>query len=146
MGRKEITTKEDLMKVIELSGLSNLVKKLPNGIDTNVGENGNVLSGGERQRIGIARALICNSKFLILDEATSSLDNITASEIINNVIGLEDTTSIIITHQLDYNLLSKCDYIYVMKNGNIIEQGKLEQLIQNQSYFYNLYSVSEEYN
>lgn len=137
---------EEVMKVIELSGLSNLVKKLPNGIDTNVGENGNVLSGGERQRIGIARALICNSKFLILDETTSSLDNITASEIINNVIGLEDTTSIIITHQLDYNLLSKCDYIYVMKNGNIIEQGKLEQLIQNQSYFYNLYSVSEEYN
>ena len=90
--------------------------------------------------------MICNSKFLILDEATSSLDNITASEIINNVIRLEDTTSIIITHALDYNLLSKCDYIYVMKNGNIIEQGKLEQLIQNQSYFYNLYSVSEEYN
>jgi ATP-binding cassette, subfamily B, bacterial len=137
---------EDIMRVIELSGLSEFVKRLPNGIYTNVGENGNTCSGGERQRIGIARALICRSKFLILDEATSSLDNITASQITNSVIELKDTSSIIITHKLNYNLLSKCDYIYVMKNGRVIEEGQLDQLIDNKLYFYNLYNVNEKYN
>lgn len=137
---------EDIMKVIELSGLSEFVKRLPNGIYTNIGENGNTCSGGERQRIGIARALICRSKFLILDEATSSLDNITASQITNSVLSLKDTSSIVITHQLNYNLLSKCDYIYVMKNGRVIEEGKLDQLIDNKLYFYNLYNVNEKYN
>lgn len=137
---------EDIMRVIELSGLSEFVKRLSNGIYTNIGENGNICSGGERQRIGIARALICRSKFLILDEATSSLDNITASQITNSVLTLKDTSSIVITHQLNYNLLSKCDYIYVMKNGRVIEEGKLDQLIDNKLYFYNLYNVDEKFN
>lgn len=137
---------EDINKAIELSGLSEFVKRLPNGINTNIGESGDTCSGGERQRIGIARALICNSKFLILDEATSSLDNITTNKIINSVLSLEDTSSIVITHQLNYDLLSKYDYIYVMKNGEVIEEGKLQGLLENKSYFYSLYNVNEKYN
>ena len=137
---------EDINKVIERSGLSDFVKRLANGINTNIGESGDTCSGGERQRIGIARALICNSKFLILDEATSSLDNITTNKIINSVLNLENTCSIVITHQLNYDLLSKYDYIYVMKNGQVIEEGKLDTLLKNKSYFYSLYNVNEKYN
>ncbi|MBS5939036.1 ABC transporter ATP-binding protein [Clostridium sp.] len=137
---------KEIMDVIEASGLSEFIKRLPKGLNTNVGENGSIFSGGERQRIGIARALICKAKFLILDEATSSLDNITANEINNSVLSLQDTSTIVITHQLSYNLLSKCDYIYVMKNGRIIEEGSLEELIDNKLYFYNLYNVNEKYN
>ena len=136
---------KEIMDVIEASGLSEFIKRLPKGLNTNVGENGSIFSGGERQRIGIARALICKAKFLILDEATSSLDNITANEINNSVLSLQDTSTIVITHQLSYNLLSKCDYIYVMKNGRIIEEGNLEVLIDNKLYFYNLYNVNEKY-
>lgn len=136
---------KEIMDVIEASGLSEFIKRLPKGLNTNVGENGSIFSGGERQRIGIARALICKAKFLILDEATSSLDNITANEINNRVLSLQDTSTIVITHQLSYNLLSKCDYIYVMKNGRIIEEGNLEELIDNKLYFYNLYNVNEKY-
>lgn len=136
---------EEIMDAIEASGLSEFIKRLPKGLNTNVGENGIIFSGGERQRIGIARALICKAKFLILDEATSSLDNITANEINNSVLSLQDTSTIVITHQLSYNLLSKCDYIYVMKNGRIIEEGNFEELIDNKLYFYNLYNVNEKY-
>ena len=132
----------EILRAIELSGLSQLVKKLPNGINTKVGENGSLFSGGERQRIGIARALICKSKFLILDEATSSLDNITGLQIYNSVLSLTDTSSIIITHQLNANVLSKCDCIYVMKNGSVIEEGTLEELLEKKEYFYSLYSVN----
>lgn len=137
---------EDINKAIELSGLSEFVKRLPNGINTNIGESGDTCSGGERQRIGIARALICKSKFLILDEATSSLDNITTNKIINSVLSLEGTSSIVITHQLNYELLSKYNHIYVMKNGQVIEEGKLHALLENKSYFYSLYNVNEKYN
>ena len=137
---------EEIMDAIEASGLSEFIKRLPKGLNTNVGENGSIFSGGERQRIGIARALICKAKFLILDEATSSLDNITANEINNSVLSLQDTSTIVITHQLSYNLLSKCDYIYVMKNGRIIEEGNFEELLDNKLYFYNLYNVNEKYN
>ncbi|MDU5111991.1 MAG: ABC transporter ATP-binding protein, partial [Clostridium sp.] len=137
---------EEIMDVIEASGLSEFIKRLPKGLNTSVGENGSIFSGGERQRIGIARALICKAKFLILDEATSSLDNITANEINNSVLSLQDTSTIVITHQLSYNLLSKCDYIYVMKNGRIIEEGNFEELIDNKLYFYNLCNVNEKYN
>lgn len=133
---------DDVLKVIELAGLSTFVRKLPNGIYTNVGENGSLFSGGERQRIGIARALICKSKFLILDEATSSLDNITGFKIYNSVLSLKETASIIITHQLNENFLSKCDCIYVMKNGSIIEEGTFEKLLEKKGYFYNLYSIN----
>lgn len=135
-------TDDEVLKVVDLAGLSEFVKKLPNGINTKVGENGNLFSGGERQRLGIARALICQSKFLILDEATSNLDNITSSQIYNSVFNLNNTSTILITHQLNKNTLGKCDYIYVMKNGSIVEEGSLNQLLEKKEYFYSLYNVN----
>lgn len=135
-------TDDEVLKVVELAGLSDFVRKLPNGINMKVGENGNLFSGGEKQRIGIARALICESKFLILDEATSSLDNITSAQIYNSVLNLKNTSTIIITHQLNENILGKCDYIYVMKNGSIVEEGSLNQLLNKKGYFYSLYNVN----
>ena len=135
-------SEDEIVRAIKLSGLWEFVSKLPNGIDTKVGENGSIFSGGERQRIGIARALICKSKFLILDEATSNLDNITAKNIYDSLLKLENTSSIIITHQLNTNFLSQCDYIYVMKNGHLIEEGTFKELLDSKKYFYGLYSIN----
>lgn len=133
---------EEILKAINLAGLAEFVENLPNGINTKVGENGNLFSGGEKQRIGIARALICKSKFLILDEATSSLDNITSAQINNTVLNLSNNSTILITHQLNENILGKCDYIYVMKNGRVVEEGSLKQLLDKKEYFYSLYNVN----
>lgn len=87
-----------MLKAIELTGLLTFVRKLSNGIDTNVGESGSLFSGAERKRIGIARAFICKSNFLVLDEATQSLDNITGLKIYNSVLSLKETDSIIVTY------------------------------------------------
>ena len=135
-------TDEEILNVIRLAGLSDLVEKLESGLDTHIGENGSFLSGGEKQRIGIARALICKSNFLILDEATSSLDNITAHNIINTILNLKNTGNIIITHNLNENLLKQCDCIYVLKNGLLLEEGSLEQLLNNKGYFSELYKLN----
>ena len=70
------------------------------------------------------------------------MDNITSMQIYNSVLSLNDTSSIIITHQLNVNVLSKCDRIYVMKNGSVVEEGTLDQLLEKREYFYNLYSVN----
>ena len=135
-------TDTEIENAIKLSGLSKLIEKLPDGIESKIGENGSILSGGERQRISIARALISRSHFLILDEAVSSLDNITAKNIMDNIFELNNITLIIITHRLDFNVLNKCDYIYVMKDGYVSEKGTFNSLINKHDYFFNLYNLN----
>ena len=91
---------------------------MPEGLDTIVGERGVRLSGGERQRISIARALYHNPSVLILDEATSSLDNFTEKEFMNSVNALQGTkTIIIIAHRL--TTVEKCDIVYEFSKGKI---------------------------
>lgn len=134
-------TDEEIMDSIKKAGLEDFLKKLPNGINSNLGENGNLCSGGERQRIGIARALICKTRFMIFDEATANLDKITADEILSTVLNLPDTSSIFITHQLSNEMLSKCNKVYVTKNGSIVEEDNFNELLANKSYFYDLYNA-----
>lgn len=131
---------EKILNTIKISGLENLLNKL--NLDSKINENGKNLSGGEKQRISIARALIKNVPILILDEATSSLDNKTAYEIEQSILKLPNTTCIIVTHRLTKDLLKQYDEIIVMKNGKIIEKGNFMELLKEKKYFYNLYSLT----
>ena len=131
----------EINKAIYLSGLEEMVNSLENNVNTYVGEAGNKLSGGEKQRISIARALIKKTPILLLDEATGSLDNKTAYNIESSLLELEDETLIVVTHRLNDELLKKYDNIIVMKNGSIVEQGNLQELMDNKKYFYSLYLI-----
>ncbi len=135
---------DEVLNICNRSGLSNLIKQLPKGIDSLVGENGNKLSGGEKQRIAIARSLINNTKILMLDESTSALDNETAYNLENSLLSIDDLTLIVVTHKLIKNILLKYDEIIVMKDGSVIEKGSFKELIDMKGYFYSLYYLQSE--
>ena len=110
--------KEQLNYAIRMSELNELVKNLPDGIKTNIGERGAKISGGERQRIAIARALYINPSLIIFDEATSSLDNNTEKEIIKSIENLKGTITIImIAHRL--STLNNCDICFKVEEGSV---------------------------
>ncbi|MDA9371005.1 ABC transporter ATP-binding protein/permease [Gammaproteobacteria bacterium] len=130
----EQVDKEKLSTAIALAQLKDFIVSLPKKEKTIVGERGVQLSGGQRQRIGIARALYNNSKILILDEATSSLDGITEKlimESINSFMGKK--TLIIIAHRL--STVKKCDQIYLLEKGKILEEGNFEVLSKKSTIF-----------
>ncbi len=118
---------QKLSSAIKMSGLENLVTSKQNILDENVGEKGIKLSGGEKQRIGIARTLYKNSKILILDEPTSSLDENNEAKILENIFRLKNLTLIMITHKI--YTLKKCDEILFIKNGKIVFHGQYDELI-----------------
>lgn len=133
---------EEILKVLNLVCLEQYVKRLENGLDTELGEKGIVLSGGERQRVALARVFFDNSKIIILDEATSAMDNITEKIVMENIVNyLENKTLIIIAHRLE--TIKDVNTIYVLKNGNIIEQGNYQELIEKNGYFAELYKLSK---
>ena len=107
-----------------------IIKELPKNYQTTVGERGIRLSGGQRQRIGIARALYHNPQILILDEATSSLDNQTEKAVMDAVNNLSnDITIILIAHRL--NTVKNCDIIFKLEKGKVIDQGSFDELTIN---------------
>jgi len=123
------TTNEEILNAIKVANLIEFIEKLPDGINTIVGENGVKLSGGEKQRISIARAILKNPEILILDEATASLDSESerkVHEAIDNII--KNRTVIIIAHRL--STIKNSNKIVVIDNGELIEQGTHEQLIE----------------
>ena len=119
--------------VEKVSRIANLhqfvINELPKQYQTKIGERGIRLSGGQRQRIGIARALYLNPKILILDEATSSLDNLTEKAVMDELINLnKDITIIMIAHRL--STVRKCDKIFLFEKGEMINQGTFDELIK----------------
>ena len=127
--------------VIQKSGLSSLIQQ--KGKNFSCGTNGNKLSGGEKQRISIARALLRNTSILLMDEASSALDEKTADEIMHSILDMPDTTSLVITHRLNSTLLKKYDGICVLHHGKIIEFGPFDELMKNKGLLYSLVLLSQ---
>ena len=123
---------ERLQRSIEAAQLTDLVERMPEGINTRIGERGVCLSGGQRQRIGIARALYHEREILVLDEATSALDNETehlVTEAIRSLSGQK--TMIIIAHRL--STVEHCDCIYMMEKGAIVNSGSYREVVLEES-------------
>lgn len=128
---------EKIIEVLKLVELEKFYSKLKNGLQTELGEKGILISGGERQRIALARLFFDDSKIIILDEATSAMDNITEEKVMNNIMEkLKEKTFIIIAHRL--NTIKNVDEIFVLKNGEIINQGTYKKLQRNCDYFQEL--------
>ena len=128
-----------LEKAVEISQLKEVINKLPEGLDSMIGEKGYMLSGGERQRLGIARAIYKNAPIIILDEATSSLDSETEGKIMEKLLGEygKDKTFLIIAHRL--GTLKYTDNIAVMEEGQVVEEGSYDKLMSNfKSVFYRM--------
>lgn len=116
------------------------IEQLPNGYDTIVGERGQKLSGGQRQRLAIARAILKNPPILILDEATSAVDNETEAAIQRSLERItHNRTTIAIAHRL--STIRNADCIYVMEHGEIVEHGRHEELLERQGIYANLWRV-----
>lgn len=129
---------ERLCEVLKRARLENFISKLPQGVDTLIGDRGVRLSGGEKQRVSIARALLKDAEILILDEATSSLDSKTESliqEAIDDAVS--GRTSIVIAHRL--STIKHADKIVVLEEGQVSEQGTLDELLAAQGAFYALW-------
>ncbi len=135
-------SEDDILQAVKNAGLEDVVKNNPRGLEQKVGENGKNLSGGEQQRIAIARALLKRAEVLILDEATSSLDNEVAAKIENTVLKQKSMTAIVITHKLVENILRQYDGIIVMYKGQIAEYGTFDQLMERKEKFYGLFMLN----
>lgn len=132
----------EIVAAAKAANLESYVASLPAGFDTVLGERGVRMSGGQRQRLGIARALLRNPRLLILDEATSALDAQTASEILETLQTLmPGRTTISITHRL--NVAATADWIIVLEEGRVVEQGTHSQLVKAGGLYQRLYEAQE---
>ena len=132
----------EILKVLNLVCLDKFYEKLENGLDTELGEKGVRMSGGERQRVAIARLFFDDSKIIILDEATSAMDNITEKLVMENVVKqLDNKTLVIIAHRLE--TIKNVDKIYVLSDGIIQEEGKYNELLKMNGYFTKLYKSAK---
>lgn len=134
-------SEEQINNVLKLSGANKFIEETFNGLNYLVGENGSNLSGGQRQRIAIARALIQQTPILVLDEGTSAIDMQTAYDIESKLLNIKELTLITITHKMSEELLSLYDKIIYMENGQIVESGNLQELLQKKEKFFNFYTV-----
>lgn len=136
-GRKD-ATREEAIEAAKMSHAHSFIKRLPQGYDTIVRENGENLSQGQRQLLCIARVILCKPSILILDEATSSIDTRTEIQI-QSAFGklMEGRTSFIVAHRL--STIQNADVILVMKDGKIMEQGNHEELLAKKGFYSELY-------
>jgi len=131
---------EEIIKAAKAANAHGFIRKLPQGYDSPIGEQGVKLSGGEKQRISIARAILKNSPILILDEATSSLDNESEAEVQTALQNLtEGKTTFVIAHRL--STIKNAHRILVISHGEIVEEGRHEDLIKLGGYYKKLYEM-----
>lgn len=142
VGKLDATDRE-IVDAAKIANAHRFIMNLPEGYDTIVGDRGITLSGGQCQRVAIARALVRNPEILILDEATSSLDNIAEKAIQDSLREVEkNRTTVIIAHRL--STIEHANKIFVMKEGAIVEEGTHEELLKKGNYYYNLYQREKE--
>jgi len=140
---KPDATREEIIAAAKAVHAHSFIKRLPDGYDTIINEEGSGLSQGQKQLISIARIMLCDPPMLILDEATSSIDIITEQRIQRAFEKImKGKTSFIIAHRL--STIKNADVILVMKDGNIIEQGNHQQLIDKKGFYENLYKSQFE--
>ena len=138
VGRPD-ATEEEIIKAAKASHAHSFIKRLPNGYDTVIGEDGGSLSGGQKQLLCITRVMLSLPPMLILDEATSSIDTRTEIRIQKAFATMmEGRTSFIVAHRL--STIQNADVILVMKDGHIIEQGNHEELIAKNGFYAKLYN------
>jgi subfamily B ATP-binding cassette protein MsbA len=129
-----------VMEALEAANLGALIKELPEGIDSMIGDNGNRLSGGQRQRLAIARAIYKNAPILILDEATSALDSESERQVQDALDRLmAGRTTLVIAHRL--STIEHADRIVVLEHGQIVENGSHEDLIKKDGLYANLHRI-----
>ena len=139
---KEDASEDEINNALKMS-CCEFVYDLPNGIHTVVGEGGSTLSGGELQRLSIARAILKDSKIVILDEATANIDPENEEKLIKAIDSLTNNkTVIMIAHRL--KTVRNCDNIYVIDKGKIIESGKHEELMKNNGVYNKFVSDRKE--
>ena len=133
LGSADDGEKGDRLKnAILQARLSELVAELPDGVDSQLGEQGIRLSGGQRQRVALARAFYHNREVLVMDEATSALDTDTEREIVDEIQRLKgNVTMIVIAHRL--STLQHCDRIYSLKEGKIVAVGSYQDIMRDQN-------------
>ena len=130
---------EEVLVAAEGAYVTEFTDRFDNGLDTLIGERGVKLSGGQRQRISIARALLAKPKVVVLDEATSNLDTESESYIQNSLgVLMENRTTLVIAHRL--STIQKADQILVIEDGQIVERGKHQELLDKQGRYYDLYT------
>lgn len=133
---------EKVREAVTTASLEDLVKVLPEGLDSLVGERGTRVSGGQRQRIAIARALYTDPSILFLDEATSAVDNATEERIIGNLQRRKGKlTVVMVAHRL--STLRYCDVIHVIDSGRIVESGSFAELVEGDRLFTRLHNAEE---
>jgi ATP-binding cassette subfamily B protein len=132
-------TDAEIWEAIRQANAGEFTRKLPDGLDTIVGERGVKLSGGQRQRIAIARAILKDAPILILDEATSALDS-ESEKLIQDALEklMKNRTSIVIAHRL--STIAKLDRIIVLDHGKIVEDGTHSELLKNNGIYAKLWS------
>ena len=131
---------DEVVRAAKAAYAHDFIMKMPDGYDTIIGSSQRQLSGGERQRISIARAILANSRILILDEATASVDTQTERAIQSSIDKLiEGRTTISIAHRL--STLKNADDLIVIEDGQIIERGTGPQLLEQKGVYYKLYQL-----
>lgn len=125
----EVIDEKKLERAIRLAQLEAVVKTLPQGLDTNIAEEGARLSGGQRQRVALARAFYYDRELIVMDEATSALDNVTEREIVEAIESIRgNTTLIVIAHRL--STVRNCDYLIKLDKGRIVSTGSYAEVIE----------------
>lgn len=140
---KKGATKEEIIKAAKKARIHDFIMSLPEGYETDIGENGGILSGGQRQRISIARAFLKDAPILILDEMTSNVDPVDESLIQDAITELaKDRTVLVIAHHL--RTIQKADQILVFQKGNLLEKGKHGELLAKNGYYTKLWKAQYE--
>ena len=133
-------TDEEILKASEVANAWEFIKDLPEQFETNIGDSGNTLSGGQKQRLSIARAVLKNPPIMVLDEATSALDT-ESEQLVQNALEemTKNRTSLVIAHRL--STIQRADKIVVMRQGEIVEQGKHDELMAKKGEYFKLVTM-----